>query len=68
MLVWGWQPTEIKEVNLPTSLTHAYIRAFSDLHLGDVNFNEKKFLEDRKWVEDTPNCYIKSGRKTAGRK
>lgn len=49
---------DIKEINLPTSLTHAYIRAFSDLHLGDVNFNEKKFLEDRKWVEDTPNCYV----------
>ena len=47
----------IHEINLPTDLTHITIVPFSDLHIGDVNFNEKKFLEYRRWVQDNPNTF-----------
>jgi hypothetical protein len=35
-----------------------YLIPISDMHIGDPNFNEEKFLGYREWVLETPEAYV----------
>jgi hypothetical protein len=48
---------DIKEINLPTSLTHAYLVPLSDFHVGDINFDEKKLQGYIDWILANDNAY-----------
>jgi predicted MPP superfamily phosphohydrolase len=36
----------------------AYIIPISDLHIGDVYFNEEKFIKLRDWVKEQENAFV----------
>ena len=39
-------------------LEYAYIIPIGDIHIGDPNFNERKFLDFRDWILQTPNTFV----------
>lgn len=40
------------------NIPYAYIIAIGDIHIGDPNFNQKKFLEFRDWILNEENAYV----------